>query len=76
MMRMTRTTVDVDQAALEAAKAALGTSKLSETVNAALRSAARQHLLKDFDVIRDVDIEGGPAEIEAGRSRGLGLAGG
>lgn len=66
-----RTTVDVDQAALEAAKSALGTTQLSETVNAALRSAARQHLLKDFDVLRDVELEGGPAEVEAGRSREL-----
>lgn len=66
-----RTTVDVDQAALEAAKSALGTTQLSETVNAALRSAARQHLLKDFDVIRDVELGGGPAEVEAGRTREL-----
>jgi Arc/MetJ family transcription regulator len=67
MMRMTRTTVDVDQRALEAARRELGTSGLSETVNAALRDAARRRMLKDFDVTRDID--GTPAEITAGRER-------
>jgi Arc/MetJ family transcription regulator len=68
MMRMTRTTVDVDERALEAARRELGTKGLSETVNAALRDAARRRTLKGFDVLRDVD--GTPEEIAAGRERG------
>jgi Arc/MetJ family transcription regulator len=66
-MRMARTTVDVDERALEAARRELGTTGLSETVNAALRDAARRRALKDFDVARDVD--GTPAEVAAGRER-------
>jgi Arc/MetJ family transcription regulator len=65
MMRMTRTTVDVDERALDAARQELGTHGLSETVNAALRDAARRRVLKGFDVVRDVD--GTPEEIAAGR---------
>lgn len=64
-MRMTRTTVDVDEAALSAAQAALGTNGLSVTVNAALREVARRSALADFDVLRDID--GTPAEVESGR---------
>lgn len=64
-MRMTRTTVDIDDRALEQAREALGTSGLSATVNAALRDAARRHLLANFDVRRDVD--GTPEELEAMR---------
>jgi Arc/MetJ family transcription regulator len=67
MMRMTRTTVDVDDRALEAARRELGTAGLSETVNAALRDAARRRVLKGFDVLRDVD--GTPQEVAAGRER-------
>ncbi len=68
-MHVTRTTVDVDEAALAAAKAALGTRGLSATVNTALREVARQSALADFDVLRDVD--GTPADVESGReSRG------
>ncbi len=40
MMRMTRTPVDADERALDAARRELGTTGLSETVNAALRDAA------------------------------------
>jgi Arc/MetJ family transcription regulator len=65
-MRMTRTTVDVDERALEAARAALGTTGLSATVNAALREAARRRALAEFDVVRDVD--GTPDEVEANRA--------
>ena len=65
MMRMTRTTVDVDQAALAAAQAALGTDGLSETVNTALREVARRSALADFDVLRDID--GTPGEVQSGR---------
>jgi Arc/MetJ family transcription regulator len=68
MMRMTRTTVDVDDSALNAARRELGTKGLSETVNAALRDAARRRLLKGFDVVRDID--GTPQEVAAGRERG------
>jgi Arc/MetJ family transcription regulator len=69
MMRKMRTTVDVDQTALTAARAALGTEGLSATVNAALREVARRSALADFDVRRDID--GTPREVESGRqSRG------
>lgn len=64
---MARTTVDVDGLALDAARRELGTKGLSETVNAALRDAARRRTLKGFDVIRDVD--GTPQEVAAGRER-------
>jgi Arc/MetJ family transcription regulator len=69
MMRMTRTTIDVDQTALTAAQAALGTHGLSATVNTALREVARRYALADFDVRRDID--GTPGDVESGRtSRG------
>jgi Arc/MetJ family transcription regulator len=62
---MARTTVDVDERALEAARAELGTSGLSATVNAALREVARRRVLAGFDVVRDID--GTPEEVEANR---------
>lgn len=65
MMLMARTTVDLDQAALTAAQAALGTRGLSATVNSALREVARRSALADFDVLRDID--GTPGEVESGR---------
>jgi Arc/MetJ family transcription regulator len=65
MMHMTRTTVDIDQGALDAARLALGTDGLSSTVNAALREAGRRRLLASFDVVRDID--GTPAQVEANR---------
>jgi Arc/MetJ family transcription regulator len=65
MMRMARTTVDVDERALAAARVALGTKGLSATVNAALWEAARRPALAGFDVVRDID--GTPGEVEAGR---------
>jgi Arc/MetJ family transcription regulator len=64
---MARTTVDVDEAALTAAQAALGTRGLTATVNTALREVARRSALADFDVLRDVD--GTPREVESGRER-------
>lgn len=64
-MRMTRTTVDIDTLALDAARMQLGTEGLSATVNAALRDVARRRTLADFDVTRDID--GSPAQIEANR---------
>jgi Arc/MetJ family transcription regulator len=65
-MRVVRTTVDVDNAALAAAQVALGTRGLSATVNSALRDVARRHALADFDVLRDID--GTPDEVQAGRA--------
>jgi Arc/MetJ family transcription regulator len=65
MMLMTRTTVDVDKAALTAAQTALGTTGLSATINTALREVARRHALADFDVLRDID--GTPDEVASGR---------
>jgi Arc/MetJ family transcription regulator len=64
---MTRTTVDVDQDALAAAQRELHTTGVSETVNAALRDAARRRMLKDFDVTHDID--GTPQEVIAGREQ-------
>ena len=64
-MLMARTTVDIDQEALGGARDQLGTSGLSETVNAALWDVARRGALADFDVVRDVD--GTPDEVEMGR---------
>ena len=64
-MLMSRTTVDVDVEALEAARRELGTEGLSATVNAALREVARRRALAGFDVGRD--IEGTPAEVERNR---------
>jgi Arc/MetJ family transcription regulator len=65
MMHMTRTTVDIDSHALEAARVELGTRGLSATVNAALRDVAHRRALTDFDVLRDID--GSPAQVEANR---------
>lgn len=65
MMRMTRTTVDVDNRALEAARLELGTHGVSATVNAALREVGRRRALAGFDVLRDID--GTPAEVQANR---------
>jgi Arc/MetJ family transcription regulator len=67
MMRMTRTTVDVDDRALAAARRELGTKGLSETVNTALREATRRRVLHGFDVRRDID--GTPEEVREGRER-------
>lgn len=67
MMRMTRTTVDVDERALAAARRELGTKGLSDTVNAALREASRRRVLQGFDVRRDID--GTPREVREGRER-------
>jgi Arc/MetJ family transcription regulator len=67
MVRMTRTTVDVDDRALAAARRELGTKGLSETVNVALREATRRRVLQGFDV--RVDISGTPEEVREGRER-------
>lgn len=62
---MTRTTVDVDNHALEAARLELGTHGVSATVNAALREVGRRRALAGFDVLRDID--GTPAEVQTNR---------
>lgn len=64
-MRMPRTTVDVDQDAFDLAQGELGTTGLSATINAALREVGRRRALASFDVTRDID--GTPAEVDAGR---------
>jgi Arc/MetJ family transcription regulator len=64
-MQMTRTTVDVDERALDAARIELGTSGLSATVNAALREVGRRRALATFDVVKDID--GTPEQVEANR---------
>jgi hypothetical protein len=64
-MPMSRTTVDVDVDALEAARVQLGAKGLSATINAALSEVGRRRLLAGFDVVRDID--GTPAEVESNR---------
>lgn len=64
-MLMSRTTVDVDSRALEAARLELGTQGVSATVNAALREVGRRGALTGFDVVRDID--GTPPEVAANR---------
>lgn len=55
-----RTTVNLDTEKLEAARRALGTEGVSETVNAALADVARRVALRQFDVrafdVTDEDI--------------------
>lgn len=67
---MARTTIDVDPDALAAARAALGTHSASDTVNAALREAARRVALADFDVVRDIDIDVTVEELARWRDAG------
>ena len=64
-MPVSRTTVDVDSSALEAARLELGTKGVSATVNAALREVGRRRALAGFDVARDID--GTPGEVAANR---------
>ena len=66
VMRMARTTVDIDLLALDAARSALHTKGVSATVNTALRDAARRARLASFDV-RTLPELATPAEIESGR---------
>ncbi|GEM_PF-1153796 len=65
MMRMPRTTVDIDQHAFDLAQGELGTTGLSATINAALREVGRRRVLAGFDVRSDID--GTPEEVDAGR---------
>jgi Arc/MetJ family transcription regulator len=61
-MPVSRTTVDVDLDALEAARLELGTKGVTATVNAALREVGRRRALAGFDVVSDID--GTPTEVE------------
>jgi Arc/MetJ family transcription regulator len=69
MMHVTRTTVDIDRDALVLAQDELGIQGLSATVNAALRAVGQRRVLASFDVARDID--GTPAEVDAGRRERL-----
>ena len=66
---MSRTTVSLDDDLLRSAQAALGTSGVSSTVNAALAAAVRQARLAEFDV-RLFDIT--DDELAAARADRLG----
>lgn len=66
---MPRTTVNIDGELLVAARTALGTTGVSDTVNAALAAARRRALLasisvRDFD-ITDIDLETARADRRA-----------
>ncbi len=64
-----RTTVNIDDASLAAARDALGTKGLTETVNRALEEVARQARLRSFDV-REFDVT--DENIAIGRADRLG----
>jgi Arc/MetJ family transcription regulator len=65
---MTRTTVNVDDEVLEDARRALGTTGVTQTVNAALRQVGRQAALRRFD-LSAFDIDDGSLQ-ESRRERG------
>jgi Arc/MetJ family transcription regulator len=53
--------VDIDEQALQAARAKLGTDTIKDTVNGALRRASGEHtsaLNKRLDVLSRVDLAG------------------
>ncbi len=57
---MTKRLIDVDDEALDAARAQLGTRTIKDTVNEALRSAARQRgaqLARALSVLGDADLD-------------------
>jgi Arc/MetJ family transcription regulator len=57
---VTKRLIDVDDEALDAARAQLGTSTIKDTVNEALRSAARQRsaqLENALSVLGDADLD-------------------
>jgi hypothetical protein len=60
-----RTTVNINDASLQAARDALGTQGLTETVNRALEEVARQARLRAFNV-REFDVT--DEDIAAGRA--------
>ena len=58
--RVTKRLIDVDDDALDAARAQLGTRTIKDTVNEALRSAARQRgtqLASALSVLADADLD-------------------
>lgn len=58
--RMTKRLIDVDDDALDAARAELGTHTIKDTVNEALRRAARQRsavLASALTVLADADLD-------------------
>jgi Arc/MetJ family transcription regulator len=58
--RMTKRLIDVDDDALDAARAQLGTRTIKDTVNEALRGAARQRgtqLASALSVLADADLD-------------------
>ena len=60
ILRMTKRLIDVDDDALDAARAHLGTRTIKDTVNEALRNAARQRsteLASALSVLADVDLD-------------------
>lgn len=66
---MTKRLVDIDDAALRAARARLGTATIKETVNRALRQAGGEHqalVRKRLDVLAEADLA---AREDAWRSR-------
>ena len=65
---MTRTTVTLDDHLIEDARRLLGTSGISETVNAALAVAVRQARLAAFDVRRFEITDDDIATARADRS--------
>ncbi|CAN5495582.1 hypothetical protein BH24ACT5_BH24ACT5_13460 [soil metagenome] len=57
---MTKRLIDVDDQALDAARARLGTRTIKDTVNEALRGAARQRtaqLASAMSVLADADLD-------------------
>ena len=59
-LRMTKRLIDVDDDALDAARAELGTHTIKDTVNEALRRAARQRsaeLARALTVLADADLD-------------------
>lgn len=57
---MTKRLIDVDDDALDAARAQLGTRTIKDTVNEALREAARQRstqLSNALSVLADADLD-------------------
>jgi hypothetical protein len=52
---MARTTVNVDDTILEQARVILGTSGVTETINAAMAAVVRRAALEEF-TLRDFDI--------------------
>lgn len=60
LREMTKRLIDVDDEALDAARAQLGTRTIKDTVNEALRSAARQRstqLASALSVLADADLD-------------------